>query len=126
MTADDYVHAGTARHFFVFAHRKMRQRDDGLYAAGVNLLNHFSRCLAGIKKIDIRTGSRGNLCFLQCQSEDGNLYTVKLANCVRLRIAEWFARFFVNDIGSEPLEFGFLHSLPQHARTEVELMISEP
>src|SRR5258705_1444741 len=102
----------------------MRQGDYGLYTAGVNLLDHFSRRLAGTEKLDIRTGSRGNLCFLKRQSENRHLYTVKLANRIRLCIAKGFAGFFVNHIGSEPLEFGFLHSLPQHVWTKVELMIT--
>ena len=125
MPADDYVNAGAARNFLVFAHREVRQRDHCLNSATVNLRNHLPRRFAGIEKLNIGAGPRCNFCFLQRQPKYSYLHAVKLANHISGRIAERLARLFVNHVRHDPLEFGFLHSLSQHVGTKVELMVAK-
>src|SRR5688572_8884415 len=125
MAADNYVNVGAASNLLVFAHREMCQRHHRLDAAPMNFSNHLSCGFTRVEKLHVRPGPRGSHSLLKRQSEYSYLYTVKLPHHIRKRIAKWLARFFVNDVGNDPLEFGFLHSLEQHIGTKVELMVAD-
>src|SRR5882672_2867442 len=103
----------------------MRERDDCLHAARMNLGDHLLRRFTRIEKLNIRTGLRSDLRFLQRQAEHSNLHAIKLAYYISGRVAEWLAGFFINHVGDDPLKLGFLHTLAQHLGTKVKLVIAK-
>ena len=61
----------------------------------------------------------------QKDAEDANLDAFEFAHDKLRRLGKCFSGLLVDYVGGQPFEMRLAHSLPQHVRTKVELMITD-